>query len=92
MGLIHIMERGDEKSERFENAMYDIMEAAEEACDIYEEMKEEFSQRRSDPNRMDMQEPAYSRGGYNRGYSRGGYNRNGMGGANERRMRMRRGM
>lgn len=83
MALIHIMERGGEKAERFENAMYDIVEAAEEACDIYEEMKEEFSQRRNDPNRMDMQDPAYSRGSYNRGgYSRGGYNRG---------MRMRRG-
>ncbi len=83
MALIHIMERGGEKAERFENAMYDIVEAAEEACDIYEEMKEEFSQRRSDPNRMDMYEEGYSRGGYNRGgYNRGGYNRN---------MRMRRG-
>lgn len=58
MGLIHIMERGGKKAERFEDAMYEIKEAVDEMCDIYDEMKEQFSSR--DGGR------ASYRGGYNR--------------------------
>lgn len=45
MGLLQIMSRGDEKAQRFEDALYDIEEAIGEACEIYDEMKEQFSQR-----------------------------------------------
>lgn len=45
MGIIHIAARNDDKSMRFEEALYDIEEAIAEACDIYDEMKEQFSER-----------------------------------------------
>lgn len=36
---------GDEATQRFEDAMYDIKEAVTEACEIYEEMKSQYSER-----------------------------------------------
>lgn len=46
MGLVQILSRsGDESAQRFEDAMYDIKDAVMEACEIYEEMKSQFSER-----------------------------------------------
>ena len=42
MGLIHIMQRGGDDAMRFEEAMYDIKDAIDEACEIYEQMKSQF--------------------------------------------------
>ena len=47
MGLVHIFERGGEDVERFEAAMYDIKDAIDEICEIYEKMKSEYGERRS---------------------------------------------
>lgn len=62
MGLIHIMERGGEDVRRFEDSLKMAKAGIKEACEIFEEMKEQFSER----------------GGYGERYSqrygeRGGY-------------------
>lgn len=62
MGLIHIMERGGEDVRRFEESLKMAKAGIKEACEIFEEMKEQFSER----------------GGYGERYSqrygeRGGY-------------------
>ena len=44
MGLIHIMQRGGDDAMRFEEAMYDIKDAIDEACEIYEQMKSQFGE------------------------------------------------
>lgn len=43
MGLIHIMKRGGEDVQRFEDAIYEAKESISEICEIYEEMKSQFS-------------------------------------------------
>ena len=62
MSLIRIMERGGEDVRRFEESLKMAKAGIKEACEIYEEMKEQFSER----------------GGYGERYSqrygeRGGY-------------------
>lgn len=42
MPLIHIMERGGEDAKRFEDAMYDIADAVDEMCEIYDKMKAQY--------------------------------------------------
>lgn len=73
MGLFHIMSRGaEEDTQRFEEAIYEIKEAAAEVCEIYEQMKGEMSER----------------GGYGeRSSYRYGERMNGRGGYGERRGR-----
>ena len=44
MGLIHIMKRGGEDVQRFEEAIYEAKEAISEICEIYEEMKSQFGE------------------------------------------------
>lgn len=71
MGIIHIAARNDDKSKRFEEALYDIEEAIAEACDIYDEMKEQFSERSVVPEeisprmhrRMNSRNSSYERRG-----------------------------
>lgn len=46
MGLIHIMERsGDGDVRRFEESLQMAKEGLKEACEIFDEMKEQFSER-----------------------------------------------
>ena len=46
MGLIHIMERsGDSDVRRFEESLHMAKEGIKEACEIFEEMKAQFSER-----------------------------------------------
>ena len=44
MGLIHIMKRGGEDVQRFEDAIYEAKEAISEICEFYEEMKSQFGE------------------------------------------------
>lgn len=45
MGLLQVMTRGDEKTQRFEEALCDIEDAIGEAIEIYDEMEAQFSER-----------------------------------------------
>ena len=45
MSLIRIMERGGEDVRRFEESLKMAKAGIKEACEIYEEMKEQFSER-----------------------------------------------
>lgn len=45
MGLIHIMERGGNDVHRFEESLKMAKEGIMEACEIFEDMKEQFSER-----------------------------------------------
>ena len=53
MGLIHIMEKGsDSDVRRFEDSLRMAKEGIKEACEIYKDMKEQFSERRGYDERM----------------------------------------
>ena len=45
MGLIHIMERGGDDVRRFEESLKIAKSSIKEACEIFEDMKSEFSER-----------------------------------------------
>lgn len=45
MSLIHIMERGGEDVRRFEESLKMAKAGIKEACEIFEEMKDQFSER-----------------------------------------------
>ncbi len=45
MGLIHIMERSGDDARRFDEAMKRAKSGLMEACEIWEDMKEQFSER-----------------------------------------------
>lgn len=61
MGLIHIFERGDD-AKRFDEAMKMAKSGLMEACEIWEDMKAQFSERGSYGERHG----SYMRGGYSR--------------------------
>lgn len=79
MGLIHIMERSsDNDVRRFEESLHMAKAGIKEACEIYEDMKAQFSER------------SYGERGYGeRGY--GHYRREDWDGMEERRSRDSRG-
>ncbi len=65
MGLIHIFERSGDDAKRFDEAMKRAKSGLMEACEIWEDMKSEFSERGSYGERYSH------RGGYSpRGYDR----------------------
>jgi len=45
MGMIHIFERGGDDVRRFDEAMKRAKSGLMEACEIWEDMKEQFSER-----------------------------------------------
>ena len=45
MGLIHIMERGGDDVRRFEESLRMAKKGIKEACEIFEDMKAQFSER-----------------------------------------------
>jgi len=47
MSLIRIMERGGDDVRRFEESLKMAKQGIKEACEIFEEMKEQFSERGS---------------------------------------------
>lgn len=47
MGLIHIFERSGDDAKRFDEAMKRAKSGLMEACEIWEDMKEQFSERGS---------------------------------------------
>lgn len=80
MGLIHIFERSGDDAKRFDEAIKMAKSGLMEACEIWEDMKSQFSERggsygeRWTPSEDGMQ---YRRGGmYNRDYD-GMYERRG---------------
>jgi len=47
MGMIHIFERGGDDAKRFDEAMKRAKSGLMEACEIWEDMKSQFSERGS---------------------------------------------
>ena len=45
MGMIHIFERGGDDAKRFDEAMKKAKSGLMEACEIWEDMKSQFSER-----------------------------------------------
>lgn len=45
MGLLHIMERGGEEADRFEENIYELKEIVTEMCETYEQMKSQYGER-----------------------------------------------
>ena len=82
MGLIHIFERSGDDARRFDEAMKRAKSGLMEACEIWEDMKDQFSER-----------SGYGeRGGYGeRSSYRGGYSSRDWEGMDERRYRDSRG-
>ena len=81
MGLIHIFERSGDDAKRFDEAMKMAKSGLMEACEIWEDMKSQFSERggsygeRWTPSEDGMQ---YRRGGmYNREWDGAVYERRG---------------
>lgn len=75
MGLIHIMEKSNDSDvRRFEESLKAAKMGLKEACEIYEDMKEQFSERDGYGERMgrrsyrrdDWEEMDERRGGYRR--------------------------
>lgn len=76
--MIVLRERNDGDVQRFEDALWDAKKGIKEACEIFEDMKEQFGERGSYGER-------YSNRGYNqRG---GGYSRRDWDDMEERRYR-----
>jgi len=81
MGMIHIFERGGDDAKRFDEAMKRAKSGLMEACEIWEDMKSQFSERggsyseRWTPSEDGMQ------------YRRGGMYERDWDGMNERRGR-----
>ena len=69
MGMITILERGGDDARRFDESMKKAKSGLMEACEIWEDMKDQFSERRGSYGSR------YSMRGYDdRGYDeRGGY-------------------
>ena len=63
MGMIHIFERGGDDAKRFDEAMKKAKSGLMEACEIWEDMKSQFSERWT-PSEDGMQ----WRGMYHRDY------------------------
>lgn len=59
MGLIHIMERSDDVR-YFEDALKRAKSGVKEMCDIWEDMKSQFSERSSYSRRDDERDEHYS--------------------------------
>jgi len=70
MGMIHIFERGGDDAKRFDEAMKMAKSGLMEACEIWEDMKAQFSQRGSYGERWTPSEDGmqYRRGMYERDY------------------------
>lgn len=65
MGMIHIFERGGDDAKRFDEAMKRAKSGLMEACEIWEDMKAQFSERGSYGERWTPSEDGmqYRRGG-----------------------------
>lgn len=78
MGMIHIFERSGDDAKRFDEAMKRAKSGLMEACEIWEDMKAQFSERnyseRWTPSEDGMQ---YRRGMYERDWDGGVYERRG---------------
>ena len=88
MKIIRIRERGGNELHEYKRALKKLKEAQDAIdtiCDLTEEMEDEFSERRYDPNRMDMR---YREDGY---HERDGYYGREWDDMHERRMRSRNG-
>ena len=83
MGMIHIFERGGDDAKRFDEAMKRAKSGLMEACEIWEDMKSQFSERggsygeRWAPSEDGMQWRGMYRREYDDMYERRG--RDGMG-------------
>lgn len=78
MGMIHIFERSGEDATRFDSAIKRAKSGLMEACEIWEDMKSQFSERGSYGERWTPSEDGmqYRRGMYEREYD-GMYERRG---------------
>ena len=78
MGMIHIFERGGDDAKRFDEAMKRAKSGLMEACEIWEDMKSQFSERSSYGERWTPSEDGmqYRRGMYERDWD-GMYERRG---------------
>lgn len=85
MGWIHIMERGGEDVQRFEESLKMAKAGIKEACEIFEDMKDQFSERGSYGERYN-QRGSYGERSYYR--SRDGYSGREWDDMDERRDRM----
>lgn len=78
MGMIHIFERGGDDAKRFDEAMKKAKSGLMEACEIWEDMKSQFSERggsygeRWSPSEDGMQWRGMSRREYDDMYERRG--------------------
>lgn len=69
MGMIHIFERGGDDAKRFDEAMKKAKSGLMEACEIWEDMKSQFSERGSYGERWTPSEDGMQwRGMYRRDY------------------------
>lgn len=64
MGIIHIMERGGDDVRRFEESLRMAKEGIKEACEIFEDMKSQFSERSSYGERYSQRGDYGERGHY----------------------------
>lgn len=78
MGMIHIFERSGDDAKRFDEAIKRAKSGLMEACEIWEDMKSQFSERGSYGERWTPSEDGmqYRRGMYEREYD-GMYERRG---------------
>lgn len=69
MGMIHIFERSGDDAKRFDEAMKKAKSGLMEACEIWEDMKSQFSERGSYGERWTPSEDGMQwRGMYRRDY------------------------
>ena len=69
MGMIHIFERGGDDAKRFDEAIKRAKSGLMEACEIWEDMKSQFSERGSYGERWTPSEDGMQwRGMYRRDY------------------------
>jgi len=78
MGMIHIFERSGDDAKRFDEAMKRAKSGLMEACEIWEDMKAQFSERGgSYGERYSSGENDFRRGMYERDWDGGMYERRG---------------